>query len=263
MGLKSFLVQQGFIKDEPAEVKKPQAESGNTPAPAKPAPTPVEPTYFPVNAAPQTASAGADPSFVSPLQQQGGVSSFTSSLSDQPDPAFIKFFEDELAKQNLPGPDYFEFRQMLLKMQQRMSAKGMVAPEVVLQAVLTSFEAQEITPARLLQTAQHYKDAISAKKDEFIKGAEAEKNNQLQKRQAALQAHNDAIAKLQQQLQQLEVQKKQLEDALNKEKTQLDIDKSFGKEAIEKIEKAQRSISLAHDFMLGTVDADIKRLQSV
>lgn len=261
MGLKSFLVQQGFIKDEPADAKKPEAESASAPAPAKPAPTPVEPTYFPVNTA-APASAVADPSFVSPLQQQA-MPSFATSLSDQPDPAFIKFFEDELAKQNLPGPDYFEFRQMLLKMQQRMSAKGMVAPEVVLQAVLTSFEAQEITPAKLLQTAQHYKDAISAKKDEFIKGAEAEKNNQLQKRQGALQAHNDAIAKLQQQLQQLEVQRKQLEEALNKEKTQLDIDKSFGKEAIEKIEKAQRSISLAHDFMLGTVDADIKRLQSV
>jgi len=261
MGLKSFLVQQGFIKEEPADAKKPDAESNSAPAPARPAPTPVEPTYFPVSPAAQTAT-GADPSFVSPLQQVSSQS-FTSSLNDQPDPAFIKFFEDELAKQNLPGPDYFEFRQMLLKMQQRMSAKGMVAPEVVLQAVLTSFEAQEITPAKLLQTAQHYKDAIRDKKEEFIKGAEAEKNNQLQKRQGALQAHNDAIAKMQQQLQQLEMQRKQLEDALNKEKTQLDIDKSFGKEAIDKIEKAQRAISLAHDFMQGTVDTDIKRLQSV
>ena len=262
MGLKSFLVQQGFIKEEPADIKMPAAESSSAPAPVKSAPAPVEPTYFPVTPVAQTAAA-TDPSFVSPLQQQATAPSFTASFGDQPDPAFVKFFEDELAKQNLPGPDYFEFRQLLIKMQQRMSAKGMATPEVVLQAVLTSFETQEITPAKLLQTAQHYKDAIREKKDEFIKGAEAEKNNQLQKRQGALQAHNDAIAKMQQQLQQLEMQKKQLEDALNKEKTQLDIDKSFGKEAIEKIEKAQRSISLAHDFMQGAVDADIKRLQSV
>lgn len=262
MGLKSFLVSQGFIKEEPADVKKPAAESDSAPAPAKPAPTSVEPTYFPVNPAAQTA-APADPSFVSPLQQQATMPSFASSLSDQPDPAFVKFFEDELAKQNLPGPDYFEFRQMLLKMQQRMSTKGIATPEVVLQAALASFETQGIAPAKLVETAQHYKDAIGQKKDEFIKGAEAEKNNQLQKRQGVLQAHSDAIAKLQQQLQQLEMQKKQMEDALNKEKTQLDIDKTLGKEAIEKIEKAQRSISLAHDFMQGTVDADIKRLQSV
>lgn len=260
MGLKSFLVQQGFIKDEPADEKKPAADANSAPAPIKSAPTPVEPTYFPVNPAVQP-TASADPSFVSPLQQQ--ASSFISQAGDQPDPAFVKFFEDELTKQNLPGPDYFEFRQMMLKMQQRMSAKGMVAPEVVLQAVLTSFESQDISTAKLVETAQHYKDAIRQKKDEFIKGAEAEKNNQLQKRQGALQAHNETITKLQQQLQQLEVQKKQLEDALNKEKTQLDIDKTLGKEAIEKIEKAQRAISLAHDFMLGNVDADIKRLQSV
>jgi hypothetical protein len=144
-----------------------------------------------------------------------------------------------------------------------MAAKGMAAPEVILQAVLTSFEAQEIPPARLVEAALHYKDVLKQKNDDFLKGAATEKNNQLQKRQNVFQTHDENIKKLQQQLQQVELQKKQLEDAMNKERTQMDVDKTLGREAIEKIERAERLITLAHTHMQTTIDADIKRLQSL
>ena len=181
----------------------------------------------------------------------------------QPDPTFIKFFEDELVKANLPGPDYFEFRQLLIKTQQKMATKGMAAPEVVLQAVLMSFEAQDITPAKLVDAAHHYKDVIQQKNDDFLKGASTEKNNQLQKRQNVLQTHDDNIKKIQQQLQQLELQRQQLENSLNKEKTQMEVDKTLGQEGIEKIEKAERLIAAAHSYIQSSIDNDIKRLQSV
>ena len=76
-----------------------------------------------------------------------------------------------------------------------MAAKGMAAPEVVLQAVLMSFEAQEISTAKLIEAARHYKEVIKQKNDDFLKGASSEKNNQLQKRQNVLQSHNDNIKK--------------------------------------------------------------------
>jgi len=259
MGLKSFLKQQGFIAEEPGDKEKPENPA---PAPAQRPVNNVAPTYFPLypsnNTVGSSAPSAPDPSFVTPLQQTAVVTS-----GDQPDPTFIKFFEDELGKANIPGPDYFEFRQQLIKTQQKMAAKGIVAPEVVLQAVIMSFDAQEIPTAKLVETALHYKDVIKQKKEDFIKGAETEKNNQLQKRQTILQGHDDSIKKMQQQLQQLELQKKQLEDAMNKEKTQQDVDKTLGKEAIEKIEKAQRLISSAHDYMQSTIDTDIKRLQAL
>lgn len=144
-----------------------------------------------------------------------------------------------------------------------MAAKGVVAPEVVLQAVMMSFEAQDVAAAKLVDAARHYKDVLKQKNDDFLKGAATEKNNQLQKRQTVLQAHDDKIKNLQQQLQQLELQKQQLEDAMNKEKLQGDADKSMGKEGIEKIEKAERLIAQAHEFMQASIDNDIKRLQSV
>jgi len=254
MGLKNFLKEQGFIAEGPGDKKteKPVNTAGSSSG--------VTPTYFPVNAASSgsnNTATGGEPSFVTPLQQA------VSSVNQQPDATFVKFFEDELLKANLPGPDYFEFRQLLIKTQQKMAAKGVVAPEVVLQAVMMSFEAQDVTPVKLADAARHYKDVLKQKNDDFLKGAAAEKNNQLQKRQSVLQGHDDNIRKLQQQLQQLEQQKQQLEDAMNKEKMQQDADKSIGKEGIEKIEKAERLIAAAHDFMQSSIDADIKRLQSV
>jgi hypothetical protein len=254
MGLKNFLQKQGFIEEEdPAKEntgKKTSSEKN----------TKTEtPVFFPIQQKPEASTDpedGADPSFVTPLQK-------AETRGEKVDPNFIKFFEDELVKANLDGPDYFEFRQQLIKTQQKMSAKGMAAPDVVLQAVVTSFEAQGVNTDKLVQAALHYKDVIKQKNADFIRGAETEKNNQLQKRQNALQAHADKIQKLELQIQQLESQKQQLMDSLNKEKTQQEVDKSFGKEGIEKIDKAERLINTAHDYMQSTIDSDIKRLKSV
>ncbi|MDB5210620.1 MAG: hypothetical protein JWQ30_1447 [Sediminibacterium sp.] len=255
MGLKSFLQQQGFIEDDPADKIKEKGGGENN---SQQAASTVPPTFFPFAGIGETpaATAASDPSFVSPLQTGGGA-------RETADPIFIKFFEDELVKANLPGPDYFEFRQLLIKTQQKMASKGMVAPEVVLQAVMMSFEAQDVPPVKLIEAAKQYKDLLKQKNDDFLKGANAEKNNQLQKRQSVLQSHNDAVQKIQQQLQQLELQKQQLEQSMNKEKTQMEVSKTLGKEGIEKIEKAEKMIALAHDYIQSTIDADIKRLQTV
>jgi hypothetical protein len=258
MGLKNFLKQRGFIEDEPGDTIK---EHGDHSSAAQQPVAEIAPTFFPLHSTDATTVSTPsgeipDPSFVAPLQQN-------TSEKDKLDPTFVKFFEDELVKANLPGPDYFEFRQQLIKTQQKMTAKGIVAPEVVLQAVLMNFESQDIQPAKLIEAARQYKVIIKQKNDDFLKGASAEKNNQLQKRQSVLQSHNDNIKKIQDQLRQLELQKQQLDESMNKEKTQLEINKTLGKEAIEKIEKAERLITLAHNYIQSTIDTDITRLQSV
>jgi len=256
MGLKDFLKKQGFIEDESDSKAKGQGSNSNTMSSSV---SSIAPTFFPVQPIDRgTANTGSsDPSFVVMPTQQ------SSNNKSQLDPTFVKFFEDELVKANLPGPDYFEFRQQLIKTQQKMATKGMAAPEVVLQAVLMNFETQDITPAKLIETAKQYKTVVKQKNDDFLKGATTEKNNQLQKRQSVLQAHNDAINNLQQQLQQLERQKQQLQESMNKETTQIEVDKSLGKEAIDKIEKAEQLIAMAHDYIQSTIDSDITRLQSV
>ncbi|HLK27033.1 MAG TPA: hypothetical protein VKT28_00525 [Puia sp.] len=258
MGLKDFLKQQGFIKDD--DIKKDEPDDAFSQK------TDVAPVIFPVqnSAATETGNTSqGEPSFVVAPSESITTNSTTNKNEQAADPSFIKFFEDELAKANLPGPDYFEFRQLLIKTQQKMATKGVVAPEVVLQTVLMSFEAQDVPASKLIDAAKHYKEVIKQKRDDFLNGAANEKNNQLQKRQTVLQTHNENIQKIEQQLQQLAMQKQQLDAALNKEKTQMDVDKTLGQEGIQKIERAERLIGSAHDYMQSIIDNDIKRLQSL
>ncbi len=96
MGLKNFLKQQGFIEDD----KKPEVNPEKINNPQRAANT-VAPTYFPLpDETEKVTDSGSteDPSFVTPLQKTGNASSAI-------DPTFVKFFEDELAKANLHGPD--------------------------------------------------------------------------------------------------------------------------------------------------------------
>jgi hypothetical protein len=250
MGLIDFLKKQGFIEEASGNKEKASRSQSSQQADA------VPPTYFPITEIGNSTSSAAEPSFVSPLKQDTGV-------KEQVDPSFIKFFEDEFSKANFPGLDYFEFRQLLLKTQQKMAAKGAASAEVILQTVLMSFEAQDVSPAKLMDAARKYKEVLKQKNSDFLQGAETEKNNQLQKRQKVLETHTDNIQKIQSQLQQLELQKKQLDEEMKREKTELEVNKTLGKEGIEKIERAQRLITLAHDYMQSTIDADIKRLQTV
>lgn len=258
MGLKDFLKQQGFIQDDDDKSAK---KSSNTKTDGQSGGS-ITPTFFPIHPAMSPSAMmppiqeSAEPSFVAPLQQQ-------RQQRDDLDPTFVKFFEDELVKANLPGPDYFEFRQLLNKTQEKMASKGVSASEVILQTVLLSFEAQDVSPAKLIDAANQYKTVLKQKNDDFLKGASTEKNNQLQKRQAVLEDHEKSIKQIQQQIEQLELQKQQLAQSLNKEKTQLEVDKSLGQEGIEKIEKAEKLISIAHSYIQSTIDNDITKLQSI
>src|SRR5262249_5545776 len=153
----------------------------------------IEPTYFPLysgeTSAPQSGTTTESKSFVV------ADSAAVNNTAEGVDPAFIKFFEDELTKTNFPGPDYFEFRKQMQAMYQKLG-KG-TPPNVILQAVLTSFEAMNVPSARLLETAKQYKDILEKKKIDFLNGAAAEKDKQLKKRQEVLQTQQNNLKQMQ------------------------------------------------------------------
>ncbi|MFL5740890.1 MAG: hypothetical protein ACJ75B_11775, partial [Flavisolibacter sp.] len=166
-----------------------------------------------------------------------------------------------LQRINFPGPDYFEFRKQMVAMHQKIGKRG-TPPEVMLQAVLTSFEAQNISTSAIVDTAKQYRNALQKKKEDFLKGASAEKDKQLRKRQDALQSHQDNLNQMQTQLLQLQNQMNQLQDMIKREQTQMEVDKTLGKEGIEKIERAEKQIASAYEFMVASINSDISQLQS-
>lgn len=257
MGLKNFLQQQGFIAKE-----EPEEEAGEVKSTTTPPPVPMAPVIFPAQEPPPLPSSG----IVAAAAQQPVFIQEAAQAAPAPgpvavDPAFIKFFEDEIIKANLPGPDYFEFRQQMATMHQKLAGKG-IAPEVILQTVLASFEAQNIPTVKLAEAARTYKQLLNEKKDGFLKGAVAEKENQLQKRTGALKSHQSSLDQMQRQLADLQRQIQQVEERISKERTQMEMDKTMGKEGIEKIERAEQQINLAYVYMAQAIDKDINLLQS-
>lgn len=252
MGLISFLQKQGYIQDTDPE-DKPAADKS-----AKDSSSTVAPTYFPLADTAAGSIPGnnnaVQPSFVQNIEQP-------VSNQSMPDAAFVKFYEEELAKQNTPGPDYFEFRQQLVLMNKKMAGKG-ASSDLILQSVLTGFEAQNVPASKLAESANYYKSVLDNKRKSFIDGAEAEKNKQLQTREATLQNHQNNITAYNQQITDLERQLQQLRDKLMKEQVQMESDKTMGKESIVKLEKAVAQVNLAYDYMRSAIEKDIQNLQS-
>ncbi|AEV97923.1 hypothetical protein A4D02_15240 [Niastella koreensis] len=257
MSLKKFLQQKGFIeKEEETEKSEGEKKTSSSGKQDQPQQT-IEPTYFPLYGAETPATKSATTESSSPVAAESAA---VNNTGDNIDPAFIKFFEDEMAKSNFPGPDYFEFRKQMQAMYQKIG-KG-TPPNVILQAVLTSFEAMNVPSSRLLETAKQYKDILEKKKIEFLSGAAGEKEKQLKKRQDALQSHQNNLKQMQEQLAQLQNQEKQLQDMIKREQTQLEVNKTLGKESIEKIERAEKQIAMAHNYMNTAIDTDISQLIS-
>jgi hypothetical protein len=51
-------------------------------------------------------------------------------------------------------------------------------------------------------------------------------------------------------------------DMITKEQTQLEVNKNLGKESIEKIERAEKQITMAHNYMVTAIEADISQLNT-
>ena len=233
--------QTKLEEEKKSEVKPPQV-------------FPITTNVTPVNQVPVN-----QPAFV----VQSNMTNFNPTIqTTDVNPEFIKFFEEEFAKANLPNMDYYEFRQLLIKTQQRMAQKGITSNEVILQTVLGTFEAQGVTIETLIQNANFYKKLIQEKGLAFVNDGNKEKEKQLQVRAEASKHNEQKIFNLQQQIQQLDVQRAKLIEEHQKENSQMELNQNLGQEAIEKIERACQAIKVAENFMLDSIDKDIKLLQT-
>ena len=156
-----------FIKDEgPAAPAVPAASAPVLPLPVS---QPVN-TPFPAAAAPSPAVGTVDAKFA-------------------------EHFAQVLAKNNQPGPDYFEFRGAL----QGLAGLGL-GEEKQFQAAWASFKAMGGMPevAALSRTGAQYQAALSADRDGFSKSVDAalaERVGGLQAEQQRLQAENENLTK--------------------------------------------------------------------
>jgi len=111
------------------------------------------------------------------------------------DAKFAEHFAGVLAKNNLPGPDYFEFRETL------RSLVGLgLSEDQQYQAAWASFKALGGAPdvARLTSTANQYLTVLGKDREAFgqsVEAAIAERVGGLQREQQQLQADTEALTR--------------------------------------------------------------------
>jgi hypothetical protein len=237
----SILKSLGLVEDKPNKKdSQPQQQA---------APTPTTPVYFPVNQGAQPT-----PSYVQPV---GNHSYQPQPQQLELDPKFIAVFEDELAKANKEGFDYFEFRQALLKTQQKMQSLPL---NTIIQVVLTTVS---VTPATLVNEANDYKKILVGFADSWVREAEQQKGKKIQEREGILANHQHRISQIDARLQELEAQRQQLINERSTIQLQMETDKGLGIEQIQKLDIAKDKMKIARDYMVGTIDKDIQALQTV
>lgn len=143
----------------------------------------VEPGPNAPQAATPTGGAGAGPAAPAPLPP-GSI-----------DAKFAEHFANVLAKNNLPGPDYFEFREAL----RGLAGLGL-SEEKQFQAAWASFKALGggADVALLTNTANQYLTTLGADRDSFNKSVDAaigERVGGLEKELTQLQTDNEALTK--------------------------------------------------------------------
>lgn len=165
-----------FIKEE-----TPAGTASGTP-PITPPGTP-RPAANPAPASPAAVSVSA-PTGSGPAAPPSGTV----------DPKFAEHFADVLAKNNPPGPDYFEFRETL----RSLNTLGLTEDKQF-QAAWASFKALSGTAdvSTLTYTANQYLAALNKDRDGFnqsVEAALAERVGGLQNEQKRLQSENEALA---------------------------------------------------------------------
>jgi cytochrome c556 len=173
-------------------------------------------------------------------------------VTGTPDPKFIAHFAEVLTKANLPGPDYFEFRETL----QSLSALGL-SEEKQMQAAWASIKSLSglTDPGVLRSSAAQYLTVVRQDRDAFMKTADAalaERTGSLQAEEARLKAENDALTK-------------QLADIQAKLKANADRLAQIGTEQGEQTDKIRQNranFEAAYETISSQIAADVEKINA-
>jgi hypothetical protein len=109
---------------------------------------------------------------------------------------FIKHFDELFEKANLPGPDYFEFSKMVSAMEE-------LPDNVKFKSSFIGLKVSGLTKEKLITTAQTYIDFIDADHKNFVIKVNEEvdkQKNQLIEVEKTINAKNEMIKKLQEEV---------------------------------------------------------------
>ena len=162
------------------------------------------------------------------------------------DPKSVDFLTGALAKGNLPGFDYLEFKLALTKL-----SAMQIEDTTAIKTAFATAQTVGLTKAKLIKTANHYKKLLQQEHDQFGKALE----NQVQKKVAGKQKEVEKlkaqIAKHKQKIEELEAQVNQYQSTIDNADEEITDAKS-------KIEATKDGFERTHQSILNQIDKDIE-----
>jgi len=126
----------------------------------------------------------------------------TSSVAGVKKQEIVEYFEKIFEENNIPGPDYFEFRKALLKM------KNVAQDDATkIKTVFIGFEAMGLTPQKLIETTGVYKKLFAGKLTQFNGELENAFKEQIGKKQTQVDELSKANIKIDEEMRKLNEQK--------------------------------------------------------
>jgi len=162
------------------------------------------------------------------------------------DPKSIDFLTNALAKSNLPGFDYLEFKLAMTKLSEMQMDES-----TAIKSAFATAQTVGLTKTKLIDTANHYKNVLQKEHDQFGQALE----NQIQKKVAGKQKE---VEKLKAQINKHMEKINQLQAQVDQYQATIDGADQEIMEAKSKIETTKDGFEHTHQSILNQIDKDIQ-----
>lgn len=160
----------------------------------------------------------------------------------------IAFLTNALAKNNLPGFDYIEYKQSLGALTEMN-----IDEETAFKSAFATAATMGLTKDKLLKTAQHYVAVLNKEKQQF----DAALGKQMEQKVKSKQLE---VAKLKKQIDDYKAKIAQLEEKITKSQSTIDNADEHINAAMEKIEVTKNNFEFALQSVENEINKDIESI---
>lgn len=229
MAKKKWNIRSIFFEDEP--VKKGGAKG----APAKSAPAPTSSKKAPA-AAPQRVAVN---------ESSETVGTSDGEVSDK----FIKVLMAAMEEANLPGFDYLEYKKSLQNLK-----KMNFTDDVRFQTAYAAAQSMGVTPAQLVDSAQHYLNTLKKEQAKFSQALSGQKAQQVSSKQDELKQLDTSIARQEAKIKELQAEIEKTKT--RQKKLQGDIARSNAK-----LSKTQADFETTFKILTAGIEDDVTKMK--
>lgn len=236
MAKKKWNIRSIFFEEDPNQKPTGKAPAAKPPK-SKTTTAPSSPSPAPAAAAPQSS-----PNVPTSAPEAGPV---TGGVSDR----FIKVLMAAMEEVNLPGFDYLEYKKSLQNLK-----KMNFTDDVRYQTAYAAAQSMGVTPAQLIDSAQHYLNTLAKEQQKFSTALASQRTQQVSSKQDQLKQLDASIAQQEAKIKELQAQIKGTKS--KQEKLQKDIATSNTKLA-----QTQADFEATYNVLIGGVKQDVENMK--